>query len=93
MCHAVLPTGPDKKRETHCGNYLDCVIEKMINTFSQYRIPARTLTTKVFGGAKMLDQNSPLSASQPGHTNIEMAKRILREYECNIFVPKAVMFT
>ena len=85
MCHAVLDTNPSTKEPDACAKYMDCVIDEMIQKFSEYQIEIQSLVVKVFGGAKMLDQGKQASSTAyPGTKNILMARTILQEHGCTI---------
>ncbi len=85
MCHAVLDSNPYHEDSATCSKFMDCVIDEMIQKFSEQKIDVQSLVVKVFGGASMLDKG-PLASptAQPGVKNILMARKILEEYGCTI---------
>lgn len=84
MCHAVSDTGFGSEQNRTCSHYMDCVIDEMIERFSQFRIPLNRLQVKLFGGASLLGKDEAAQILQPGTRNIAMARKMIREYGLKI---------
>lgn len=52
ICHAVLPSGPDREP----GKYVDQAVHYMIDFFREKKVVAEEIVAKVFGGADMFPQ-------------------------------------
>lgn len=70
ICHAVMPSGRDRR----VSHYVDQSVRYMIEFFRRHRVPPRDLVAKVFGGADMLPSGRRTS-TQPtvGAQNIRVA--------------------
>lgn len=85
MCHAVLDSDPNKTKNAECFKYMDCVMAEMLKRFTERGISIQSIEAKIFGGAQMLSSGkASAKTSQPGTKNIFMARKILKEYNCDI---------
>jgi len=82
MCHCLLPYAPLKNLDQPY-KYLDRAFTHMVLKMNEIKIYNDTITSKIFGGANMFQDFSPVKLSI-GSQNIAAARNLLYKYHIPI---------